>query len=327
MSDPFRKSDLLDLAGLPPVAISRLFALARRVKKDITPFRGALDGKTVVMLFEKPSLRTRVSFETGITKLGGAAIYLDHGAQRLGEREAVADYGKNLERWVDCIVARVFKQRILEELADAASIPVINALSDRFHPCQGLADLFTIAERFGDQNAAALDLRGRGVRLAYVGDGNNVCHSLMQCATKLGVSTVVVTPEGYEPAKDVTEACSQYAAASGCELTMSSDPGAVAGSNVVYTDVWVSMGQSDQASARSKAFSAYQVNAALMAAASRGLPGGARALFMHCLPAQRGVEVTDEVVDSPQSIVYDQAENRMHAQNALLLEIFGKARP
>lgn len=325
MSDPFRKSDLLDLAPLAPVAIQRLFALTRRIKADIAPYRRALDGKTVVMLFEKPSLRTRVSFETGINKLGGAAIYLDHGNQRLGERESVADYGKNLERWVDCIVARVFKQTILEQLAEAASIPVINALSDRFHPCQALADLFTLAEKFGDQASPALDLQGRGIKVAYVGDGNNVCHSLMQCATKLGVSTVVVTPKGYEPARDVTEACTRYAGASGCTLTIANDTTAVAGSHAVYTDVWVSMGQSDQASVRTKAFAKYQVNAELMSIASKGLPGTTRSMFMHCLPAQRGVEVTDEVVDSPHSIVYDQAENRMHAQNALLLEIFGKA--
>ncbi len=325
MSDPFRSSDLLDLAPLPPVAIQHLFALARRMKADITPFRKALDGRTVVMLFEKPSLRTRVSFETGINKLGGAAIYLDHGNQRLGERESVADYGRNLERWVDCIVARVFKQTILEDLARASSIPVINALSDRFHPCQGLADLFTIAERFGDKASPSLDLQGRGIRIAYVGDGNNVAHSLMQCATKLGVSTVVVTPKGYEPARDVTEACAGYAKSSGCTLTVSNDLNAVAGSHAVYTDVWVSMGQSDQAAVRTKAFANYQVNAALMALASKGLPGHASSVFMHCLPAQRGVEVTDEVIDSPHSIVYDQAENRMHAQNALLLEIFGKS--
>lgn len=321
MAHSFVNADLLDLAPLPPGSIERLFGLAARMKADLGPWRTALDGKTVVMLFEKPSLRTRVSFEAGIGKLGGRAIYLDHGTQRLGERESVADYGKNLERWVDAIIARVFKQTVIEELAAASRVPVINALSDRFHPCQALADLFTLAERFGSTTPQGLSLRGRGVKIAYVGDGNNVCHSLMQCATKLGVSTTVVTPKGYEPAADVTAACMQYAAASGCGLVISNDIAAAEASHAVYTDVWVSMGQSDQAVARHKAFMPYQVNAALMDIASNGL--GERAFFMHCLPAQRGVEVTDEVIDSPSSVVYDQAENRMHAQDALLVEMLG----
>lgn len=324
MSDPFLKADLLDLEPLVPEAILRLFRLAGRVKADVTPYRRALDGKTIVLLFEKPSLRTRVSFETGIVKLGGAAIYLDHGTQRLGERESVADYGRNLERWVDGIVARVFKQMVLEQLAGAASIPVINALSDRFHPCQALADLFTLAERFGAPagGPAWLDLRGRGVRLAYIGDGNNVCHSLMQCAAKLGVSMTVITPPGYEPAGDVVRACDRWASAAGATLSLSNDPDAAAGSHAVYTDVWVSMGQSEQAARRMQDFSRYRVDAQRMSVASRGL--NAPSLFMHCLPAQRGVEVTDEVIDASSSIVYDQAENRMHAQNALLLLTYGK---
>lgn len=321
MSHPFLKADLLNLAPLPPVSIERLFALARRMKSDLSPWRTALEGRTVAMLFEKPSLRTRVSFEAGIGKLGGRAIYLDHGSQRLGERESVADYARNLERWVDAIVARVFKQSVIEELAAASSAPVINALSDRFHPCQALADLFTLAERFADPRGDGVSMQGRGVKIAYVGDGNNVCHSLMQCATKLGVSITVITPKGYEPAGDVARDCAAYAASTNCTLNITSDAAAAEGSHAVYTDVWVSMGQSDQAVERHRVFSAYQVNSHLMDVASRGL--AARSLFMHCLPAQRGVEVTDDVIDGPSSVVYDQAENRMHVQNALLVEIFG----
>lgn len=321
MSHPFLKADLLDLAPLPPVSIERLFALARRMKADPSAWRSALDGRTIALLFEKPSLRTRVSFEAGIGKLGGRAIFLDHANQRLGERESVADYARNLERWVDAIVARVFKQRVIEELAAASSAPVINALSDRFHPCQALADLFTLAERFADARGDAVSMQGRGVKIAYIGDGNNVCHSLMQCATKLGVSITLITPQGYEPSGDVARDCAAYAATSGCTLEITNDAAAVKGSHAVYTDVWVSMGQSDQAVERHRAFNAYQVNSALMNAASAGL--AAPSLFMHCLPAQRGVEVTDEVIDSPSSVVYDQAENRMHVQNALLAEIFG----
>jgi len=308
--------DLLTLTGLTPGAIGELFQTARRMKSDIAPYRRTLDGRTVILLFEKASLRTRITFETGVNKLGGTALYMDHSAQRLGEREAVKDYGKNLDRWVDCIVARVYSQRIIEELTDASRVPVINALSDRFHPCQGLADLFTLWERPG-----GLRPGGRRLRLAYVGDGNNVCHSLMHAATMLGVDTTVVTPPGFEPAPDVTAECQAYAAAAGSTLRLTDDPEGVAGHDAVYTDVWVSMGQADAGGKRRKAFADYQIDADLMAVAGRGTPSGA--VFMHCLPAQRGVEVTDEVIDSAASVVYDQAENRMHVQNALLSHMLG----
>jgi len=302
--------DLLSLTDLTPRAILDLFETARAMKADITPYRKVLDGKTVIMLFEKASLRTRITFETGVHKLGGAPIYMEHSTQRLGERESMKDYGKNLERWIDCIVARVYSHKVIEELADAARVPVINALSDRFHPCQGLADLFTLAER--------PDGLG-GKSLAYIGDGNNVCHSLMHAATMLGVDMTVVTPKGYGPAADVVEECTRFAAAAGCTLRLSTDAAAVEGHHAVYTDVWVSMGQADQAGKRRKVFADYQVNAGLMERAGRGIEGGS--LFMHCLPAQRGVEVTDEVIDSHNSVVYDQAENRMHVQNALLVKL------
>lgn len=297
-------ADLLSIESLSPAQFASIMDLASKFKARPAAYRDALRGKSVILLFEKPSLRTRISFEVGVAKLGGHAIYMDHAGQRLGQRESVHDYGKNLERWVDCIVPRVFSHEILEELAAASRVPVINALSDRFHPCQALADLFTLRERFGDL---------RRVRLCFIGDGNNVCHSLMHAACLAGTSITVVTPEGYEPAPDVVHDCRAFAAASGAAFALSHDPEAVRGHDAVYTDVWASMGApQEEAGRRMNAFAPYQVNAELMARAGR------RALFMHCLPAHRGVEVTDEVLDSSRSIVYDQAENRMHAQNALL---------
>lgn len=313
-----RGADLLSLSEVTPAQVLALYATAAASKANMKAFRHVLDGKTVVLLFEKASLRTRISFETGIGKLGGTALYMDHSAQRIGEREATKDYGRNLERWIDCIVARVYSQRTVEELAAHSDVPVINALSDRFHPCQGLADMFTLWERPG-----GLD----GLRLAWVGDGNNVCHSLMHAATLLGVDMTVVTPRGYEPAEDVVEQCLGYAKDAGSMLTFAHDPQAVEGHHAVYTDVWVSMGQTDQANERRAAFADFTVTADMMQLASRGVTDRTRfphgSLFMHCLPAQRGVEVMDEVIDAPSSVVYDQAENRMHAQNALLIHIFG----
>ncbi len=309
--------DLLTLPDLTGTEIRALFKTAAKVKKNIKPFRTALQGKTVIMLFEKASLRTRISFETGINALGGTAIYMDHSDQRIGERESTKDYAKNLERWIDCMVARVYSQRVVDDLAAFSHVPVINALSERFHPCQGLADLFTLWERPG-----SLD----GVRIAWIGDGNNVCHSLMHAATMLGVDMTVITPKGYEPAADVVTECEAFAEGAGSTLAFSNDTRAAEGHHAVYTDVWVSMGQSDQANERRAAFGEYAITPEVMATASKGVTGKRfphGSLFMHCLPAQRGVEVLDEVIDSPASIVYEQAENRMHAQNALLLHIFG----
>jgi ornithine carbamoyltransferase len=314
----FAGADLLTLSNLAPAAVVELFDTAKAMKADLRPFRNTLDNKAVALLFEKPSLRTKVSFEVGVAKLGGHAIFMDHSAFRLGARESVRDYAKNMERWVECIVARVYQQTVLEEMADVARPPVINALSDRFHPCQALADLFTLYERANCDPA-----RLRTLRLAYVGDGNNVCHSLMHASTLLGVDTTIITPKGYAPAPDVVSDCEAFALAAGSKLNVTTDIAAVECHDAVYTDVWVSMGQAggvDEVTKRRKVFSKYQVSAELMEKASRGRP--ASAVFMHCLPAQRGLEVTDEVIDAPQSIVYDQAENRMHAQNALLFHMF-----
>lgn len=305
-----RGADLLTLTSLASDDVHDLFELTHRIKRDFRPFAAALEHKHVAMIFEKPSLRTRITFEVGVGRLGGQAIYMDQSSSRLGERESVRDYAKNLERWVHGIVARVFSHRALEQLAEHSSVPVINALSDRFHPCQALADFFTLHERLGDL---------RKVRLAFVGDGNNVCHSLMHAAALTGASMVVVTPRGYGPEQGVVTECQSIAASSGSKIEVTSDATAVQGSNAVYTDVWVSMGQAEQAAKRMKAFGDYQVDRDLMAQA------GPQALFMHCLPAQRGVEVTDEVIDSPNSVVYDQAENRLHVQMALMLRLLDAA--
>lgn len=309
-----RGRDLLTLSTLSPRALRELFDRAAEIKRSPGAFRSALDGRSIALLFEKPSLRTKMSFEVGIAMLGGHPVFMDHATQRLGARESVRDYAKNLERWVQCIVARVYAQTALEEMADAAACPVINALSDRYHPCQALADIFTLRERCGHDES-----RLRSLRLAYLGDGNNVCASLMHAACLAGISTTVVTPPGFEPAPDVVESSRTFAQASGCTLTIATDPNAIEGHDAVYTDVWVSMGQAggvDEVTRRRRTFAAYQVNGATMARASRGRP--APAVFMHCLPAQRGLEVTDDVIDAPTSVVYDQAENRMWAQMALL---------
>ncbi len=304
-----RGADLLTLATLSRGTILGLFDTAAAMKRDYRPFARSLEGVSAIMLFEKPSLRTRVSFEVGIQKLGGHAVYMDHSAQRLGERESVTDYGKNLERWVSLIVARVFRHSVVAELASAARVPVINALCDLYHPCQALADWFTLWERHG---------RCEGLRVAYVGDGNNVCHSLMHGAAILGAELIAVTPKGHEPDAELTAEASALAArvGSGGRILTTNDPDAVKGVDAVYTDVWVSMGEAAHSASERKKFLRYQVNEALMAKAGPG------AVFMHCLPAKRGPEVVDGVMDSAASVVYDQAENRMHAQCALMHHMF-----
>jgi ornithine carbamoyltransferase len=305
-------SDLLSLSGLGAAAMLGLFEMAATMKRDHAPYSRLLAGKSAVLLFEKPSLRTRISFEVGIARLGGHPIYMDHSSQRLGERESVRDYGRNLERWVDLIVARVFRHAVVAELAEASRVPVINALCDLYHPCQALADYLTLWERFG---------RVKGLRIAYIGDGNNVCHSLMHGAAILGAEIIAISPEGHEPIESVTREAAALAqaptSAGGGVVRVTNDIEAVRGVDVVYTDVWVSMGAAAHSAVEHSKFLKYQVNEALMAMA------GPAAVFMHCLPAKRGQEVVDAVIDSPASLVYEQAENRMHAQNALLAAIFG----
>ncbi len=270
-----------------------------------------LRGKTLALVFEKPSLRTRVAFEAGMTQLGGHGSYLSANDIDMGGRESVSDVAHNLSRWVQAIAARVFKHQTVEELARHATVPVINALSDREHPCQALADMLTLYERCTDL---------RQVTLAYVGDGNNVCHSLMLIGALLGVQVRIACPPDYRPAPDVVALAHQLAQSHGQQIHISAEPEAVVeGADAVYTDVWASMGQEHEAARRRPVFAAYQVNAALVA---RAHPN---ALVMHCLPAHRGEEITPEVIDGPQSVVFDQAENRLHVQKALILTLLDMA--
>lgn len=290
-----------------PARVRDLFHLAGDVKAHPDRYAKALEGRHVAMIFEKPSLRTRVSFEVGVTSLGGSAVFLDHSVSRFGEREPVADAARCLERWVQGIVARTFSQDTIAQLAASARIPVINALSDKFHPCQALCDFFTLDERFETT---------RGLKFAYVGDGNNMCHSLLTVGSRLGAHLRIATPAGYEPDPAVVADAKRAARETRGKIEILRSPeDAVAGAQAVYTDVWASMGQEDEAEEREKVFAAYQVNESLFSLAAPD------AVFLHCLPAHRGLEVTDGVLDSERSIVFDQAENRLHVQKAILLTL------
>jgi ornithine carbamoyltransferase len=299
--------DLLTGMEWSPAQVRELFHLAADVKGHPDRYRGALAGRFLALIFEKPSLRTRVTFEVGISSLGGASVFLDHTESKLGQRESIPDVAKNLERWVQGIVARTFTQESIDALAENASIPVINALSDRYHPCQALSDFFTLEERFGSL---------RGLKLAYVGDGNNVCHSLLSIGARAGAQVRVATPAGYNPDSAVVSEAKRTARETRGKIEVCDSPEeAVAGAQAIYTDVWTSMGQEEELAVREAAFGAYQVNEALFAQAAPD------AVFMHCLPAHRGSEVSEAVIDSPSSIVFDQAENRLHMQKAILLTL------
>jgi len=280
------------------------------MKADPAAYKQALLGKTLAMIFQKPSTRTRVSFEVGMFQLGGLAVVLNHDEIHLSVGESVADTARVLSTFADGIMARVFAHQDVLDLAKYGSRPVINGLSDLLHPCQALADFFTLRERFGSL---------QGLRVAYVGDGNNVCHELMIGAARLGVEMVVATPKGFEPNPLITKSTARDAQKSGTVPTrLVNDPAAaVEGARAVYTDVWTSMGQEGQADSRKAAFAAFAVDAELMSMAA------ADAVFMHCLPAHRGLEVTDEVMDGPQSVVFQQAGNRLHAQKAALTLLLG----
>jgi ornithine carbamoyltransferase len=298
-------SDLLTGAEWSASQVHDLFRLAVEVKAHPDRYRLALSGRSLAMIFEKPSLRTRVTFEVGIASMGGTPVYLDHADTHLGDRESIPDVGRCLSRWVHGIVARVFSQDALRVLAEHASVPVINALSDVYHPCQTLCDFFTLEEKFGS---------ARGLKLAYIGDGNNVCHSLMVAGARLGAHIRIATPAGYEPDSRILAATRLDAAATQGSIELFHSPEeAVAGAQAVYTDVWASMGQESEAAARAAIFAPYQVNAKLMTQAAP------EAVFLHCLPAHRGSEVTNDVIESPRSIVFDEAENRLHVQKAILL--------
>ncbi|MGH9631704.1 MAG: ornithine carbamoyltransferase [Bryobacteraceae bacterium] len=283
-----------------------LLDLAGKMKSAPERYASSLRGRYLCLLFEKPSLRTRLTFELAIKQLGGDAV-LTNGP--VGDREPLKDVARNLDRWTNAIVARTFRQGTIDELALWSNVPVVNALSDLYHPCQALADLLTLKEKFGPLE---------GCKLAFVGDGNNVAHSLMLSATRLGMPFAMAAPKGYGPNPEIVKQARDFAAASGGFFELTNDPEeAVRDARAVYTDVWASMGQESEANARRQAFQPYQVNERLMAQADP------KAVFMHCLPAKRGEETTDEVMESLQSVVFDQAENRLHAQKALLLMLLG----
>ncbi len=284
-----------------------LLDLASDVKRSPEPYRNALAGRSTVLLFEKPSLRTRMTFELAIQQLGGHAILNDG---PIGQREPLKDVARNVARWVDGIVVRTFAQKTVDDLARWSSVPVINALSDMWHPCQILADMQTLREHFGSV---------RGLKLAFVGDGNNVAHSLMLTAARLGMDFALANPPKYDAAASVIAEAREIAARNDSRITLTNSPeAAVAGAHAVYTDVWASMGEEAEAAERREAFADYQVDDDLMSHA------GPEAIFMHCLPAKRGEEVTDSVVESARSVVFDQAENRLHAQKALLMMLLGR---
>lgn len=304
----FQQSDMISIADLSPADIHEVFEMARMLKSRPAMFSGALAGKQFVLIFEKPSLRTRVTFEVGIRKLGGDAMFMEQTAG-IEAREKISDVAHNLERWVDGIVLRTFKHSTVTDMALHASIPVINGLTDLEHPCQALADYFTLLERFGDLKA---------VKLAFVGDGNNVAHSLMLTAAAMGSRIAVATPAGFEPDQAIVKQAQKMAKRTGGIIEITNDVrAAVEGANAVYTDVWASMGQESEAANRDAIFRPYQVNTGLMSLAA------SNAVFMHCLPAHRGDEVTDDVLDSSQSVVFDEAENRMHVQNAIMVLLYG----
>jgi ornithine carbamoyltransferase len=300
------KRDLLRIADLTRAEIEAVLGVARRLKAELragTP-HPLLAGRTLAMIFEKPSLRTRVTFEVGMVQLGGAAIHLAPGDIRLGERESAGDIARNLERWVDVVMARTFLHQSVADLAAGARIPVINGLSDLHHPCQVLSDCFTLVEHRG---------RLDGVRVAFIGDGNNMVHSWMDAANRLGFDFMLACPPGYEPDPTIV-------AEAGARVTVTHDVAAAArGADVIYTDVWTSMGQEAEAKARRRAFAPYQVNERVVRLARPD------SIVMHCLPAHRGEEITDDVLDGPQSVVFDQAENRLHVQKAIMVWLLGLA--
>jgi ornithine carbamoyltransferase len=303
--------DLVSTRDLGPQGVEAVLHLADLMKSRPSVFARALAGKQMVMFFEKPSLRTRLTFEAGMAGLGGTTMFVDQSKDRLDARESLSDIAHNLERWVDVIVLRTFSQETIMGMARHASIPVINALSDLEHPCQALADYFTLVERFGDL---------KDITLAYVGDGNNVAHSLLLTCACAGSSIRIATPKVYACNAQIVADARKIAKQTGARMEFLTDPhAAVAGVDAVYTDAWASMGQEQQVAERAQIFPPYQVNRALMAEAAP------HAVFMHCLPAHRGEEVTDQIMDSEQSVIFEQAENRMHVQKAILYLLLGGA--
>ena len=304
------KKDFISIKDSSSAEIEEIFLLTDKLKIDKSKFIKALSGKTLVLIFQKPSNRTRVSFEVGMYQLGGNSLYLSPQEINLGVRESINDVAKTLSRYADAIVLRTFEHDNILKMAGAASIPVINGLSDFEHPCQALADVYTIREKFK---------KLKGVTLAYVGDGNNVTHSLLYTCAKTGMNMHIGTPSGYGPRKAVLEEAKKIAKAKKSSIMLFDNPyNAVKNADVIYTDVWASMGQEEEAEKRKKIFRAFQVNKNLLRLSKK------EALVMHCLPAHRGEEITDEVMDSKNSVVFDQAENRMHVQKAILIKLLKK---
>jgi len=296
------KRDLISIKDLTPEELEEIFKLTDKLKKYPDRFNKELVGKTLALIFQKPSNRTRVSFEVGMYQLGGYSVYLGPGEINLGVRESIKDVAKTLSRYINGIVLRTFEHKNILEMSQSATVPVINGLSDFSHPCQALADIYTIREKLKNI---------KGKTLAYIGDGNNVCNSLLYAAAKTGMNMNVATPKGFEPVDSVMKETSKIA-------KFSHDPHqAVEGADIIYTDVWASMGQEQEANDRNKIFADFQINQDLVKSAKKGV------LIMHCLPAHRGLEITDEVIDSKNSIVFDQAENRMHVQKAILIKLLG----
>lgn len=302
--------DFISIHDLSLYQFNEILDLTQQIKEKPERFQNKLKNKILAMIFEKPSLRTRVTFEVAMLQLGGEAIYLSPVDIQLGKRESVYDVGKNLERWVDGIMIRTFGHQIIVDLAQACRIPVINALTDLLHPCQAMADFFTLKEKKGDL---------ANLKLAYIGDGNNVCHSLLLAAAKAGSKMMVATPPGYEPSPDILKQAEEDGQETGSHFQLTHNPlQAAEKADAIYTDAWASMGEEEEKEKRAKIFAPFQVNKKLMGKAKKD------AVFMHCLPAHRGEEVTDEVIDSAQSVVYDQAENRLHVQKIIMLLLLRK---
>jgi ornithine carbamoyltransferase len=302
--------NFISIHDLTLYQFSKILDISREIKDNPHRFRNKLKGKILAMIFQKPSLRTRMTFEVGMLQLGGEAVYLSPSDIQIGTRETVYDMGKNLERWVEAIMIRTFAHQNVIDLAQACHIPVINALTDLLHPCQAMADFFTLKEKRGDL---------ANFKLAFVGDGNNVCHSLLSAAAKAGSKMSVATPPGYAPDPEIRKQAEEDGKETGASFSFTNDPSeAVENADAIYTDTWASMGQEQEKEKRGEIFAPFQVNKSLMAKAKEDV------FFMHCLPAHRGEEVTDDVIDSSQSLVYDQAENRLHVQKVIMLSLLGK---
>ncbi len=301
---PFQFKNFLSLREMEWYDLETLFKLTEKMKKNPQAFFNKLKGRSLALLFQKPSIRTRVSFQVGINELGGSAVYMDPQEMPLGERESIKDVARVLSRYCDLVVTRTYEHGDVEEFAKHATVPVINGLSDSYHPCQTLADLFTIREKFKSLEK---------INIAYIGDGNNVLNSLLYGVAKTGANLAIAAPRGYEPGEEILKDIKLIAKESGSKITLSNNPfTAIKNAHVVYTDVWVSMGQEKQREQRLRDFQPFQVNGAIIGKAPKD------SMILHCLPAHRGEEITDEVIEHPRSAIFDQAENRLHTQKALM---------